>query len=537
MKKSLFGISVLTITGLYGLLAAVLIAIFAIAELPILPAILIAIGFMLLQFLISPWLTDLSMRWFYKATFPAELPPYLEAFIRQVCEEQKMKMPRVGLIHDQAPNAFTYGHTKNNARIVITEGILEMLDEEEAKAVVAHELGHATHYDMLLMTMVQLVPLVLYAVFEMMTDYRGGKIDSDSSSSSDDNKGFIIGIIAYVLYLISEYIILWFSRVREYYADEFAAQATRNPNALAGALVKIGFGLVTAPASQDSRHSVASPTTMGISDAKSSSAIVASAVATTGEISGASVHNAMRWDLWNYWAKWYELNSTHPLISKRLLALSAMAPDYGQIPYVTFDEKPDRDYFGTFLKELGIAALPWIAFIATVAAAAVVFFQTDEIPFKVIGIGGLVTVGLSFFKYMYKHPKNFTHHTVEELMAEVNVSGITAIPCEMTGQLIGRGDPGCIFSENFVLRDQTGIVLLNYNQPLKTLNKIFALFRAERYIGQDVYVKGWFRRSPTPYVEMLSFQVLDKTRKLYTYKTGIVIRVILAIACAVLLFL
>ena len=56
-----------------------------------------------------------------------------------------MKYPNMGFINDGAPNAFTYGRTKNDARIVLTHGIFELLDEEEVKAVVAHELGHAVH--------------------------------------------------------------------------------------------------------------------------------------------------------------------------------------------------------------------------------------------------------------------------------------------------------------------------------------------------------------------------------------------------------
>ena len=90
-----------------------------------------------------------------------------------------MKYPRIGYIDDGAPNAFTYGHTKNDARIVLTRGIFELLTEEEVKAVVAHELGHAVHYDMLFMTVAQLVPLFLYGVYEICTSN-----DNDNNNNS-----------------------------------------------------------------------------------------------------------------------------------------------------------------------------------------------------------------------------------------------------------------------------------------------------------------------------------------------------------------
>ena len=265
MRKNLFAVSLLTVTCLYGVLAALIILVFALAGLPVLGGILLSIAILIVQFLIGPWLTDLNMRWFYKAKFDQSVPAYLDGFIRRVCDEQGMKYPRIGYIDDGAPNAFTYGRTKNDARVVLTRGIFEMLSEDEVKAVVAHELGHARHYDMLLMTAAQLVPLVLYALYQLcMGD--GSKRRSDSDSKSGDYLA-IVGVVAYVLYIVCQYIILWLSRTREYYADEFSVRETRNPAALAEALVKIGFGLRA-----HRSDSVAAPNALGISDAASATA-------------------------------------------------------------------------------------------------------------------------------------------------------------------------------------------------------------------------------------------------------------------------
>ena len=69
MKKNLFAVSLLTVTCLYGVLAALIILIFALTGLPVLGGILLSIAILILQFLVGPWLTDLNMRWFYKAKF------------------------------------------------------------------------------------------------------------------------------------------------------------------------------------------------------------------------------------------------------------------------------------------------------------------------------------------------------------------------------------------------------------------------------------------------------------------------------------
>ena len=132
---------------------------------------------------------------------------------------------------------------------------------------------------------------------------------------------------------------------------------------------------------------------------------------------------------------------------------------------------------------------------------------------------------LSLLKYRFTHPSKAYHEaTVAGLIAEPKVSGIRSIPCELKGTIIGRGDPGCIFNEDYVLQDETGIIFLDYNQPLFILNKIFAVFKSKQNIDRQAVVKGWYRRSPVPYVELYTMEVGGKTRKIFTYGVGKVIR-------------
>ena len=268
MKKNLVGISLITISCLYGMLAAVIILVFAMTDIPIIYGIEISMAAIALQFLFAPMLNDWVFKVFYKAKFDYEIPAYLETFIDEICQKYNMNYPKIGFINDGSPNAFTYGWTKNNARVVITRGILELLDEEEVKAVVAHELGHATHCDMLFMTVAQIVPLILYYIYQL---FDSGK---SSSSDNDNNSAAIIGLVAYILYLISQYVILWLSRTREYYADSFAVEETKNPTALSKALIKIGFGL--AIGNSEKKSKVSTGNALGISDAKLSKGMASS---------------------------------------------------------------------------------------------------------------------------------------------------------------------------------------------------------------------------------------------------------------------
>ena len=519
MKRNLLGISLLTMTGLYVMLSAVIILVALLCNIPVIYGIITSIIILIIQFLISPFLTDLSMKWFYKAKFNYELPDYLKKFIEEVCKNQNMKYPRIGFIDDGAPNAFTYGHVKNNARIIITRGILDLLDEDEVKAVVGHELGHAVHYDMLFMTVAQLVPLILYGIYEMF-------ISSAESNNSKNNGGAIVAIIAYVLYVISNYIVLWLSRTREYYADSFSIEATKKPNSLASALVKIGYGLTTIQ-SENKKHSVSKSNALGIFDAKTSKSLIVSSY-DDGEVSKDNIKQAMKWEEWNIWAKWFQLNSTHPLISKRLLAISERSKEFNQEPYITFDLEKPESYLDDFLVELVINFLPLLSIII-----GIVFFivmtslENDQLSTLALPVTFLVFLLTSFIKFQRRHPnRNYKESTVRDLLSEVKVSGITAIPCTLEGEIIGRGDPGCIFNEDMTIKDSTGIIFLDYNQPLFIINIIFALFRNQQNIGKKVKVTGWYRRSPVPYIEIKTYELDGKLKKVFTYPLMITLYIV-----------
>ena len=504
MKKSLFGISLLTITSLYFLLAIIIILVTLITKIPVIYGIAFSILLLIIQFLISPFITDLTMRWFYGVKFKYELPEYLKQFIEEICKNNNMKMPRIGFIDDGAPNAFTYGHTKNDARIIITRGILELLNEEEVKSVVGHELGHATHYDMLVMTAAQIVPLVLYGIYEVL----------NNNDDNNNSKSQLVAIIAYILYVISNYLVLALSRNREYYADSFSIEATKNPNALASALVKIGYGLTTAETNK--KHSAANSNALGIFDSKASKALVVTSL-DNGEISKDNIKQAMKWEKWNPWAIWYEIHSTHPLISKRLLAISSRSNEFNQEPYIVFDLKQEESYVDDFLIEVLINFLPSI----TCIIGLIIISLSYIFEFNTIFAGGILLLLLdiaSFIKFRRRYSKKpFNSTNVRNLLSEVKVSGITSIPCTLEGEIIGRGDPGCIFNEDFVIKDETGIIFLDYNQPINLANKLFAIFKSKDFIDKKVKITGWYRRSPVPYVEILKIEVDGKTKKLYNY--------------------
>jgi hypothetical protein len=156
--------------------------------------------------------------------------------------------------------------------------------------------------------------------------------------------------------------------------------------------------------------------------------------------------------------------------------------------------------------------------------------------------GGLGAAGLaSLAKTRFAYRRDFFPHlSIAALLHKVKVSAVRPVPATLTGTLIGKGVPGLIWSEDFVLQDRTGILFIDYRQPFAIWNFLFGLYRAGRYKGKEVRVTGWFRRSPVPYLELNHLEVLDGTeppRRGYSYFARLLFGGFLAIAGFVALVL
>jgi Zn-dependent protease with chaperone function len=129
----------------------------------LLVAIGLTVGINALLWFISPWIMDLSNRWFYRCRDMSieELGQYRPAvaqFVWNTCQKHGIQVPALKLIDDMNPTAYCYGSTVNRSRLVITRGLLHYLDDEELKAVYAHELGHIIHRDFIVMTVASVLP-------------------------------------------------------------------------------------------------------------------------------------------------------------------------------------------------------------------------------------------------------------------------------------------------------------------------------------------------------------------------------------------
>lgn len=495
--------STLVLALLFGLVFAIGMMALLATGLPVWLAVPFALVVLGLQYALGPFI----LQWIYKIKWmdAAQVDPQLAAFMARACQERKIPPPRFGVIDDGNPNAFTFGHYPGDARLVVTRGLLQMLGPEEVQAVVGHEMGHIAHWDFVVMTVAAAIPLVLYSLY-IATRFSG--------RSRNKGGGYIalIGALSFVAYLVSQYIVLLLSRVREYYADRFSGEVTGNPDALATGLVKIAYGLARAPRSGETKNDVRmqAARTFGIFDPKVANAL-ALVGAGSGSVSAATMGDAMKWDLWNPWAGWYELSSSHPLPAKRIKALEKQSEAQGRVSSFAFHAVQPESYWDEFLVDFAINQMVWIGFLIGVGVA--VAGMALNLPLAGVGVGLLVWGIAWWLNRRFVYPPDMTHEReVKSLIGEVKVSRVRAIPGLLKGSIIGRGVPGLFYSEDLVLQDASGFIVLDYRQPWRLFEFLFGMLRADKFVGQNGVARGWFRRVPQPVFELREL-VLEDGRK------------------------
>jgi len=167
--------------------------------------------------------------------------PELYGMIQRLCTLADMPMPRVGVADTDLPNAFATGRSPKRAVVVVTTGILRRLDAEELEGVLAHELSHVAHRDVLVMTVASTAGII--AGMAGRGAQYGMLFGGGDRRGRNNNNGIPIWLIVLVgsliIYAVSFLLLRLLSRYRELAADRAGAQLTMKPRALASALQKI----------------------------------------------------------------------------------------------------------------------------------------------------------------------------------------------------------------------------------------------------------------------------------------------------------
>jgi heat shock protein HtpX len=205
-------------------------------------ALLLALGMNFFSY----WFSDkLVLRMYNAQEVDESSAPQFYRLVRDLAQRANLPMPRVYLIQEDAPNAFATGRNPDNAAVAATTGILRILSERELRGVMAHELAHVRHRDILIST----ISATMAGAIGMLANFAmffGGR-DSEGRPANP-----LVGLLVAILAPIAASLIqMAISRAREFEADRGGAEISGDPQALASALQKIqryaqGIPLATA---------------------------------------------------------------------------------------------------------------------------------------------------------------------------------------------------------------------------------------------------------------------------------------------------
>jgi len=221
-----------------GLLMAVMTALFVFigGALGGQVGIIFALGFAVVGNFFAYWYSDKLVLKMYRAQIvDRNTSPKLYEIVEHLAKRADIPTPKIAIIPNQQPNAFATGRNPEHAVVAVTEGILRMLNERELRGVIAHELAHVKHRDILIGSVVGVMAGAISSIAWMA---KWGAIFGGFGRDDDDN---IIAVLALAIVapLIALLVQMAISRSREYHADQYAGEITGDPRSLSQALVKI----------------------------------------------------------------------------------------------------------------------------------------------------------------------------------------------------------------------------------------------------------------------------------------------------------
>ncbi|TAE60258.1 MAG: Zn-dependent protease with chaperone function [Nostocales cyanobacterium] len=473
------------------------------------PSLLI-LGSLLFLLGFIPWLLDWMLAVFYQQNSLSkdELYKYSRETLRVIqrtCQMRHWQIPELKILPINAPIMFTYGNIPRTARIVVSQGLLEQLNNDEIATIYGLALGQIRRWDFWIMSLACLITLPIYQV------YQQGSIWGDKSQNKLVHwVATLVANFSYCIWCLITGITFLTSRFRIYASDRHAAEITGNPNGLIRALLKISMGIAEdIKTQQQTSWELESLNILAPVDVKQSLCL-------------GTVIEHLRWEsflMWessNPYRQWFTINQSHPLIGDRLQRLCKIARHWHLEPELYFvtpellSVKP-QSFLLQIAPWLGIpcglilAGLFWLSWQTayTTNLFNLKWIYDDwsfVIGFLLIGfsVGTLMRIN-SFFPEI-NQPYLQNDQQALKLFIDPSILPIDSVSIRLVGKLIGHQGIGNSLSQDLILQTNIGLIKLHHIPWLSPSAN------PQQWIGKQITVTGWLRRGATPWIDIQTLE-------------------------------
>ncbi|MBO3458100.1 M48 family metalloprotease, partial [Aetokthonos hydrillicola] len=396
----------------------------------------------------SPWVLDALLTRFYN-----QRPLSQETLnrrsretirlLQRFCKQQNWRLPNLSVLPISAPVALTYGNLPRNARIVVSQGLLEQLADDEIATIYALELGHIAHGDFVVMSLLLVFTIPVYMLYQQFSRWGDRKSQQVWRSVMG-----IMASLAYGFWRLLTLAGLFISQLRLYYSDRLTTGITGNPNGLVRALLKISIGL--ADHVQKEEHTSWQLESLNIAAPVS--------YQQTLFLGSAAGHNTfeslLMWDYLNPYRWWFVINNTHPLMGDRLQRLSSIAEYWHLEKEVYFASQQTlkiqhQSFFRQIAPYVGIligfvlAGLMWLVWqIGFTFKLFNLKWIYDDWSFVtgclLIGWSIGLMIRINYFFPEIKTPTIYTDEDLPRLLANPAAIPIDSVGIRLVGKLLGR---------------------------------------------------------------------------------------------------
>ena len=487
---------------------------------------------------LSPWLLDLILRLFYGLK-PLSLDalsthsPEAIRVLQRYCRQRKIPLPQLAILPTSAPLALTYGNLPRTARIVVSQGLLEQLADDEIATIYAAQLGHITHWDFVVMSLFMSLAQLPYIVYRLVSQW-GDKTNSFLR--------VIAAVLAHFAYGIWFLLIpVWLSQLRIYLSDRVSAEITGNPNALIRATIKVCQGIADDIQQQGQ--------TSWLLESWSLLSVVSyqQAIAFCSLHSCDEIEAALAWDCSNPGRYWLNINNTHPLIGDRLQRLTRIAHHWRletelnlsrsqESEFRSQKERTSEQNQGFKSQSKNLSPGSWLlassSFLLQIAPYLGIFLglALGGLMWLIGGIGkmfgiaqlawiwgdwaiakGCLPIGFSIGTFIrinaffpdIKPTTGLNNPSLSDLLANSTTLPVNSQPLHLQGKLLGRSGISNWLGQDLIVQLPTGLVKLHHFSWLGSVSHLLrgTSFNFTDLLGRYIFITGWFRRGATVWID------------------------------------